>query len=395
MALTTFDFESRVNRRNSSSYKWDFGKHITGRDNLLPFWVADMDFRAAPPVLEALQKRMDHGVFGYTARPESLDEALIGWYSRYHHWDIDPKHILEAPGVVPFIHMIIRDFTGSGDSVIIQEPVYYPFRLAIERNGRRVAVNRLLCDDDGRWTMDLEGLSDLIDQSGSKFFIFCSPHNPVGRVWSESELLDLADLCRDKGVTVISDEIHADLVHSGHHHIPWLSLPDDRLPQSMALLSATKSFNIPGLNSAYAVVPAENLRSRTEVMLSSFGIGNGSSSPLSYAASEAAWREGRDWLNSLMVYLTRNDLLVREVLGNQLPEIGVAHLEGTYLEWLNLNRLGLGDDEIWERQLDAGVWLSRGSQFGEGGAGYMRMNIACPRSQLDEGLERLVKAFIS
>jgi cystathionine beta-lyase len=395
MALTTFDFESQVNRRKSSSHKWDFGKQLTGRDNLLPFWVADMDFQAAAPVLDALQKRLDHGVFGYTARPESLDEALIDWYSRYHQWDIDPKHILEAPGIVPFIHMIIRDFAEPGESVIIQEPVYYPFRLAIERNGRKVAVNRLLCDNDGRWTMDLDGLSDLIDESGSKLLIFCSPHNPVGRVWSESELLDLAELCRDKSVTVISDEIHADLVHSGHRHIPWLSLPENRLPQSMALLSATKSFNIPGLNTAYAIVPGENLRSRTEVMLSSLGIGNGSSSPLSYAASEAAWREGRDWLNALMVYLAGNDLLVREVLGNQLPEIGVAHLEGTYLEWLNFNRLGLGDDEIWERQLDAGVWLSRGSQFGEGGEGYLRMNIACPGLQLEEGLERLVKAFIS
>ena len=393
MTSTGFDFDTRINRRDSSSYKWDFGKRIIGREGLLPFWVADMDFHAAPAILEALHERIEHGVFGYTARPESLDEALINWHSRRHGWDIDGTQILEAPGIVPFIHMFVREFTNPGDSVIIQEPVYYPFRLAIENNGRKVAVNRLVRDDAGHWAMDLDALSNLIDESGATTFLFCSPHNPVGRVWMEDELLNLADLCRRKAVTVVSDEIHADLVHPGYRHIPWLTLPEERLPPSMSLLSATKTFNIPGFNTAYAIVPDPDLYRRTHAMFMSLGIGYGSSSPLSYAAAEAAWRNGETWLNALLAYLGENDGLLRRILGERLPGIHITELEGTYLEWLYFGNLRLSDDEVWEKLLDAGVWLSRGIQFGQGGEGHMRMNIACPRAQLEEGIEMMVKAL--
>jgi cystathionine beta-lyase len=223
--------------------------------------------------------------------------------------------------------------------------------------------------------------------------IFCSPHNPVGRVWTENELLDLADLCRRKDVMLISDEIHADLVYPGHRHIPWLSLPPDRRPRSMALVSPTKSFNIPGLNTAYAIVPDPELRRRIQSMLTSLGIGNGSSSPLSYTAAEAAWTGGGDWLDSLLVYLAGNDSLMRDFFRTEVPEVKFSDLEGTYLEWLNLSETGRTDEELWTDLLDAGVWLSRGTQFGRGGEGMMRMNIACPRSQLEQGLERIARAL--
>ncbi len=394
--MTSFDFESRINRRNSSCYKWDFDKRMTGREGLLPFWVADMDFPVAPVIFDALQSRLDHGIFGYTVRPESLDESLMGWFSRRHSWNIKASQILETPGIVPFIHMFIREFTKPGDSVIIQEPVYYPFRKALERNHRKAVVNQLLRDDNGLWSMDLKGLSNLIDKSSAKTLIFCSPHNPVGRVWREQELLNLADLCRRKSVTVVSDEIHADLVHPGYRHIPWLSLPEERLPRSIALVSATKTFNIPGLTTAYAIVPETDFRRSCKALLTAIGFGEGSSSPLSYTAAEAAWRGGEPWLDALIARIGRNDAILRQRLGEKLPWIDIAPLEGTYLEWLNMTFQGeSGPDEkiVWKKLLDAGIWLSRGRDFGLGGMGHMRMNIACPASQLEEGIDKIVKAL--
>ncbi len=384
-----FDFESRINRRGTSCYKWDFDKRLTRREGLLPFWVADMDFRVAPMIEEALKKRLDHGIFGYTARPESLDEALIGWFSRRHKWNIKASEILETPGIVPFIHMFLQEFTSPGDTVIIQEPVYYPFRKAIVNNNRKVAVNQLLKDENGSWTMDLDGLSRFIDESGAKTLIFCSPHNPVGRVWREEELLNLADLCRAKDVTVVSDEIHADLVHSGYRHIPWLSLPEERLPRSLALVSATKTFNIPGLTTAFAIVPDPEFRLGCQSMLTALGLGEGSSSPLSYAAAEAAWREGEPWLEALLEKIDKNDLLLRERLTDELPGVLPGNLEGTYLEWLHMDYPG----NLWKKLLDEGLWLSRGSDFGRSGEGYMRMNIACPSTQLEEGIDMMVRAL--
>lgn len=395
MARTDFDFTMRIDRRGTSSIKWDWDKKLTGRDNLLPFWVADMDFRSAEPVMEALRARLDHGIFGYTARPESLDEAMVGWFARRHGWIIDRKSILEAPGIVPFLHMAIRELSEPGDSVVIQEPVYYPFRLAVERNRRRVAANPLDVDTSGRWRMNPAQLELELDGSGAKLMILCSPHNPVGRVWRRDELLTLADICRERGVTVISDEIHADLVHHPHRFVSWLSLPKDRLPPSIALVSATKSFNLPGLTTAYAIVDNPELRQRITGMLEALGMGLGSSSPLSYAAAEAAWTRGGAWLDALLHHLSENDALLRDLLGRRLPEITAAPLEGTYLEWLNMAALGMPLDEVWERLLDAGIWLNQGSQFGKGGEDYLRMNIATPTSQLEEGLEKMIAALMS
>jgi cystathionine beta-lyase len=405
MSFNTAAFDEIINRRGSGCHKWDLGRKLTGRDNLLPFWVADMDFQVAPVIREALTKRLDHSVFGYSFRPESLDEALAGWFRRRHRWNIDPSQILEVPGIVPFIHMAVREFTSPGDAVVIQEPVYHPFRRAPERNGREVLVNPLVRDSSGRWVMDLENLAELIDRRGIRFLILCSPHNPVGRVWKEEELLSLADLCRRGNVTVLSDEIHADLVLPGSRHIPWLSLPPDRLPPSIAVVSPTKSFNIPGLTTAYAIIADPELRRRTETMLASMGLGEGSSAVLSYSAAEAAWREGDEWMDGLISYLCGNDTLVRQTLEMRpSPESSgilpgssgfrVTPLEGTYLEWVDFQGTGIGDDAMWERLLDQGIWLSRGPQFGSGGQGHFRMNIACPRAQLEEGLQMIIRAAL-
>ena len=387
------EFEIPAHRRGSGCMKWDWDKKRTGREGLTPFWVADMDFLAPPPVRQALQTRIDHGIFGYSFCPDTVIESLISWFARRHHWDISPTSIIDIPGIVPGIYSFIREFTQPGEAVVIQEPVYYPFRQALERNHRPVAVNNLIQNEKGEWEMDLEDLESVLQKTGAKMMIFCSPHNPVGRVWKKSELLALAKICKKYGVTVISDEIHADLVHKGSTHIPWLSLPEELLPPSLALLAPTKTFNIPGIPTAFAVIPHSDLRAQYSPALRASGY-SGEASPLAYVAAEAAYNHGEGWLEALLTYLSQNDELLREQVHNALPQISLPPLEGTYLEWMNLRNAGWKNEKaVWEELLDAGVWLSPGSDFGATGAGHLRMNIACPKSQLEVGIKALISVF--
>ena len=386
-------FDKRIDRRGTSCLKWDSERSITGREGLLPFWVADMDFRAPEAVISALQGRLDHGIFGYTQEPESAAAALKGWFSRRHGWIIDDGSTVEIPGIVPFLHMFIQRFTNRGDSVVIQEPVYYPFRLAIERNGRKAAENPLIRDAGGRWGMDLDNLRDTLKNTGAKMLILCSPHNPVGRVWTAAELEGLASVCREADVTVVSDEIHADLIQPGFRHIPWLTLPQGSLPRSMALTAPTKTFNLPGLSIAWAVIPDKDFRGEVQSMLESLGLGGGCTNPFCYTAAEAAWSNGDNWLEGLIACVGENNRLLQDRLGRDVPKVQTAELEGTYLAWLDLRRLELDDNAIWKRLLDAGIWLSRGDQFGRGGEGHLRMNLAAPRSLLEEGLDLMCRAL--
>jgi len=389
MNSSNFDFDNHIERRGTSCAKWDYDLRVTGRRDLLPFWVADMDFRAAPAILRAVGKRLEHGIFGYTARPKSLDEALLDWLERRQGWKAGKDEILEIPGIVQSVHMLVRELCEPGAGVVIQEPVYYPFRRAVEGNARRVVVNELRRNRDGRWKMDLENLTARIAEGEVKLLLLCNPHNPVARVWEETELLELAYICREAGIIVLSDEIHADLVFRRNRFVPWLSLPEKCLPRSITLVSPTKAFNIPGLNVAFAVFSDRELRGQVRGMLEAHGIPDGVSAPLNYAAAEAAWREGEDWLDSMLAYVKKNDDLVRSTLASQPYSGSAAALEGTYLEWIGV-AAGLAEEEIiWNNLLDAGVWLSRGSQFGMAGAGFLRMNIACPRSQLEIGLEKM------
>ena len=359
----------------------------------MPFWVADMDFRAPEGVISALRQRLEHGIFGYTRAPEAAVSMLQGWFSRRHAWTIDARSAVEIPGIVPFIHMLVQRFTDEGEAVVIQEPVYYPFRQALERNGRRVAENPLVRDGEGRWSMNLDHLRSTLKRTGAKTLIFCSPHNPVSRVWRREELEELAAVCREAEVMVLSDEIHADLVQPGFRHIPWLTLPADRLPRSAALIAPTKTFNLPGLSIAWAVIPDDDFRREIRSMLESSGLGGGCMNPFCYAAAEAAWREGDEWLESLLDYIGENDRLLRRRLAGDLPPAEAAVLEGTYLAWIDLRKLRRDDDAIWKALLDAGIWLSRGAQFGRGGEGHVRMNLAAPRALLEDGLDLLCPAL--
>jgi len=389
MISTEFDFDECIERRGTASYKWDYDESITGRAGLLAFWVADMDFRVAPAILRKIEKRLEHGIFGYTARPKSLVEALVGWLKHRQAWEVEENEVLEIPGIVSSIHMLVRELCGTGEGVVIQEPVYYPFRKAVEGNSRRLIVNELQRDKDGRWKMDLKCLATQIARGGVKLLLLCNPHNPVARVWSKEELLGLADICRKAGIIVISDEIHADLVFQRDRFVPWLSLPEELLPNSIALVSPTKAFNIPGLGVAFAVFSDQDLRRRVRGMLEKHGILDGISAPLNYAAAESSWREGEKWLDAMLAYIKKNDILVRSTLADLLGSDSIAELEGTYLEWICVARSLAEEEALWNRLLDAGVWLSRGSQFGIAGSGFLRMNIACPRTRLEIGLEKM------
>lgn len=386
-------FDNIIDRRGTGSVKWDSQWQPGTEEDMLHFWIADMDFQAAAPVLDALRSRIDHGVFGYTARPESLIEALCSWHFRRHQWFIEPESLLEIPGIVPFIHIFIQFFTKPGDAVVIQEPAYFPFRQAVERNRCRIVENPLIKGEDQCWRMDLQGLEQIFDESDAQTLILCSPHNPVGRVWAKEELLALADLCRIKGVTVLSDEIHADLIQPGFHHHPWLTQPEERLPQSLSLISPSKTFNLPGLNNSWAVIPDENFRTKIAQVIGSLGLESGAANPLVYTAAETAWREGGPWVDSLIDYIGKNYLRLLQAMSEIQPTVDIAPLEGTFLAWLEFASLGISDTLLWKKFLNSGLRLSRGVQFGKGGEMCMRMNLACPGKRLDEGVARIIRAL--
>jgi cystathionine beta-lyase len=384
------EFDRVVDRRGTASLKWDFSKRFTGRDGLLPLWVADMDFPAPPEVIEALRRRVEHGVFGYTLEPESYFQAAMDWMQRRHGWKLEREWLLPAPGVVPAINLAILAFSEPGDEVVIQPPVYYPFAEGIQRNGRVVAENPLALEKR-RYRMDFAQLERRIGPR-TRLAILCSPHNPVGRVWDRDELTALGDLCRRRRVILLSDEIHGDLVLPGFRHLPSASLSTELAGITVAFLSATKSFNLAGLGGSLMVIPDPDLRKRFKKMKES--LWTGLANAFSVAASEAAWRHGEPWLDRLLAYIQANYEFLVRFLAGRLPAARVMPMEGTYLAWIDCRGLGLSDEQLKERILErAGVWLDDGPMFGTGGQGFQRLNLACPRDTLREALERIASAL--
>jgi len=385
-----YDFDTPVDRRGTASIKWDFSRHFTGLENLAPLWVADMDFRACEQIVQALRDRCEHGIFGYTLEPDSYYRAAIEWMSRRHSFQVKREWMISAPGVVPSLNIALQAYSRAGERVIIQPPVYYPFRESILNNGREVAENPLRLED-GRYVMDFEQLESLID-ARTRLLILCSPHNPVGRVWRRRELERLVAVCRLHDIVILSDEIHHDLIMSGHRHLPTASLSGEAASQTVTFTSATKTFNLAGLGCSLVIAADERLRERFRTTLRS--VWTGLANAFSCLAAETAYRHGESWLEQILEYIRGNYDFFASTLKEKLPQARVLPLEGTYLAWVDLRALGLSDRQLNKRILhQARVWLDDGPMFGAGGEGFQRVNLACPRSTLKSALEAMIRVL--
>ena len=385
-----YDFDTPVDRRGSASIKWDYGKRFTGLENLLPLWVADMDFPACTEVIEALKRRSEHGVFGYTLEPESYYRSVIDWMRRRHGWAIRRGWMVSAPGVVPSLNLALLAYSQPGDGVVIQPPVYYPFKESIKNNDRRVVENPLRLDGE-RYTMDLVQLEEAIDRR-TRVLVLCSPHNPVSRVWSPQELEGLVEICARRKIIILSDEIHHDLIMPGHHHTPTASLSQEAATVTVTLTSATKTFNLAGVGCSLVIASDKQLRERYHTTQKR--ICTGIANAFSALAAETAYRQGESWLEQVIEYIQGNYEFLTAFLGERLPAARVIPLEGTYLAWVDLRALGFSDEQLKERVLRrARVWLDDGPIFGSGGRGFQRINLACPRSTLKQALAAVVRVL--
>ncbi|MFH2134478.1 MAG: pyridoxal phosphate-dependent aminotransferase [Pseudomonadota bacterium] len=377
-------FDSAPDRHNTASLKYDLRREIFGRADVIPLWVADMDFAVPEAVQRALSQRAEHPVFGYTIHPKSMYDAQMHWLSTRHGWDITRESILFCPGVVPSLHACIMGLSQPGDGVIVQPPVYAPFLTAAETCGRKSLLNPLKLED-GRYTFDLDDL-ERCAREGGRMLVLCSPHNPVGRVWQREELQALLLVCEKHDITVVSDEIHADLIYPGFKHVPLATLNDK--VNIVTAVAPSKTFNIPGLGLSTLIVPEEADRKAITRAFDTLHVG--AYNPFSIAAFEAAYREGAPWLDDLMVYLAGTRDMVRDYLQQHLPQIKMIEPEGTYLLWLDCREMGLGDKQLKDFFVkQAGVGLSPGTMFGTEGRGHMRMNIGAPRSLIMQALQNI------
>lgn len=384
-----YDFDTLPDRRGTASLKWDFGGRFAGREGLLPLWVADMDFVAPPFIVDAVARRAAHGVYGYTLEPESYFEAAMRWLQVRHGWDVRREWLLPAPGVVQAVSAALLAASVPGDRIVVQPPVYHPFAQRIRANGRAVAENPLVLDGD-RYRMDGEGLEREL-AAGARVLILCSPHNPGGRVWTREELGRTAGLCARHGAVIVSDEIHADLALPGRRHVPIATVSEEAARITITCVSATKTFNLAGLGGALAIACDEGLRTRLQTALGAQCAATANC--FAAAASEAAWRQGADWVDAMLACVAGNLAYLADRLPRELAGARVLPLEATYLAWIDLRGLGLTDDEVRDRLLGAGIWLDEGRKFGTGGAGFQRLNLACPRSVLVRAVDGMVRAL--
>lgn len=378
-----YDFDKTIDRRATNSYKWD-----SATEGVLPMWVADMDFRTAPAIIDALQKRVAHGIFGYTRVPDAYYDAVTSWFSRRHGWDIDREWIIYTSGVVPAVSAVIKALTVPGDKVIVQTPVYNCFFSSIRNNGCEIVSNPLRRTAD-TYEMDFDALECCAADPRAKVMLLCNPHNPAGRVWTPDELTRLGNICLRNGVTVVADEIHCELVYQGFKYTPFASLSDAFLHRSVTCVSPSKAFNIAGLQIANIVAFDNDLRSRIDKAININEVCD--VNPFGVAATIAAYNEGEEWLNQLVDYLHGNYEAMAEFCRRELPEFPITRLEGTYLVWMDCSSLGILSDALEHALLDdARLWLNAGTMYGAEGEGYIRWNIACPRSVMLDGLNRFL-----
>lgn len=384
------DFDTVPNRRGTNCFKYDFAREMGMPEDVLPLWVADMDFPTAPAVLERLHALAEHGIFGYTGVKDAYFSAVHNWYAQRFGWETQRSWLVTTPGVVFAIAIAIRAFTQKGDAILIQQPVYYPFANKVTENDRQLVVNPLVLKN-GRYEMDFADMERKIVDYHVKMLLLCSPHNPVGRVWTKEELLRVGEICQKHGVLVVSDEIHADFTYAGHTYRVFASVKSEFADFTITCTAPSKTFNLAGLQNSNIFIPNRQLRHAYKKELSACGCGG--TNCMGMAACQAAYEAGADWLEQLKQYLAGNLAYIRQFLREKLPDIALIEPEGTYLVWLDLRKLGLTEQQ--QRQLivqDAKLWLDTGTLFGQGGEGFERINIACPRTTIEQAMQRLEHA---
>lgn len=385
-----YNFDNIVERRGTDCLKWDFVKERFGAFDLLPMWVADMDFLAPEEVIRAIEKRLEHGVLGYTGRGKSYYESIINWVLKRHGWKIETEWIQNNPGVVSSLAISILAFTNPGDKILIQTPVYPPFFGVIESNGREIVKSSLIASDCG-YEMDFDDIEKKF-QSGVKMMLLCNPHNPIGRVFTSNELLRLGELCKRYNVMIVSDEIHSDIIFENNKHVPIASLSKEFADFTVTCIAPSKTFNVAGLSASIAIIPNKTLMERfTNTML---GLGIDGSNLIGGVALEACYSYGEEWLEELLKYLKENRDFALDFIESRIPQIKAIKSQGTYLMWLDCRGLGMENAELNKFMIEkAKVALNDGSTFGEEGKGFLRLNIGCPRSILEQGLERIENAI--
>ncbi len=386
-----FDFDKLPERRGTGCLKYDSAKRRGKPEGVLPLWVADMDFEGCPGIIEAIKERAEHGIFGYTETGERYFAAVSGWLGERHGMEIEESWIVKTPGVVFALATAVRAYTSPGDPVLIQQPVYYPFSQVIRDNGRKILSSDLVLSPDGKYRIDFSDFERKIKENHVKLFILCSPHNPVGRVWEAEELRELAEICLRHGVVVVSDEIHADFTFRGHVHTPLINADGRIRDLAVTCTSPAKTFNLAGLQISNIIIENETLRREFKRQIAAAGYSQANA--MGIVACEAAYEKGGEWYAALLAYLQENLEFVRGYLAREIPEVRLIEPEGTYLLWLDFRALGLGEIELEDLIVNkAGLWLDRGSLFGDAGKGFERINIATGRAVLAEALGRLKAA---
>ena len=391
MAERNLDFDKVIDRKNTNCLKYDFAVRRGMPEDVLPLWVADMDFETSSYVEDALVERVKHGIFGYSEVQTPYFEIVKDWMKRHHDWDIEERWLIKTPGVVFALAMAVKAYTEPGDNVLIQQPVYYPFSEVIEDNGRKVVSNTLYLGDDNRYHIDFEDFEKKIVDEKIKLFFLCNPHNPVARVWSKGELTKLGDICVKHHVVVVSDEIHQDFIFKGKHTV-FANLKKEYEDISVTCTAPSKTFNLASMMISNLFIPNRELRHKFRKQMDAAGISQ--LSVFGLVACEAAYTHGEEWYRAMLKYVADNIEFTRKYVEENLSGVRMIEHEGTYLVWLDFRGTGLDKDELENLIIHkAKLWLDSGKIFGECGVGFQRINVACPRSTLKEALDRIKAAL--
>lgn len=386
-----YNFDEIINRENTASVKYDLRKEVFGKEDVIPMWVADMDFRTPDFIINAIKERANHEVFGYSIRPKSYFNSIVNWLKKRHQWEIKSEWISFSPGIVPAINMAVMAYTKPGDKIVVQPPVYFPFFSAIQENNRIQVENPLILKD-GRYCIDFDDLDQKLKDA--KMLILSNPHNPGGSVWTRNELKQLGDLCIKHNVLIMADEIHADLVYKNYKFVPMASISEKIANNTVTFIAPSKTFNIAALATSSVICSNKELKAKYDKVLDTIHVGLGN--VFGTVASEAAYTYGEEWLEQLMEYLENNLNFLENFIHDELPQIKMIRPEGTYLVWLDCSELDLKGKDIKDFMIyDVGVGMNDGRMFGTGGDGYMRINIACPKSTLENALHKLKKSIPS